>query len=40
MKEALAIDSTIAKLGDLPPGWGAWREKGDAEWQPYKIENF
>jgi hypothetical protein len=29
----LRHDPGIAQLADLPPGWHAWRESVDADWQ-------
>ncbi len=33
MASMLLLDSTLAQLGDLPPGWCATRESPDAPWQ-------
>ena len=37
MEEALSLDSTLAQVGDLPPGWGAFRSVAGGEWVRYKI---
>ena len=33
MAEAVAIDSSVRELADLPPGWIAWREAPGRPWQ-------
>lgn len=37
MEEALSLDATLAQVGDLPPGWGAFRSIVGGEWVRYKI---
>ena len=36
MVQALHIDPTLRSIADLPPGWSAWREDGEAEWVRYR----
>ena len=33
MEEALSLDPTLREIGDLPPGWVAWRESPAHPWQ-------
>lgn len=40
MAEAVRIDPTIIEIADLPPGWGASREKIGGEWVRYELEGF
>lgn len=35
MAEALGRDQTLRSVADLPPGWSAWREDKDSEWNRY-----
>jgi len=32
LKTMLTMDPSISVLGDLPPGWHAWREAPDSHW--------
>lgn len=38
MSEAVAIDTTIFEIADLPPGYGAWREAAGIPWQRYRMD--
>ena len=40
MNDALKLDPTIAAIADLPPGWGAWRENVDDNWNRYQSDDF
>ena len=40
MSQAVKLDPTICELADLPPGWGASRDKVGAEWNRYELEGF
>ena len=40
MAEALRLDKSLAEVADLPPGWGAWREKIGGAWQRYRTQDF
>ena len=35
MSEAVAIDSSVLEVADLPLGWKAWREEVGAPWQRF-----
>lgn len=38
MEEALAIDSTLRQVADLPPGWTAWRDTVGGIWRRFQNE--
>ena len=38
MEEAVAIDSTIKEVSDLPPGWQAWRKAAGGKWQREQVD--
>ena len=40
MEDALKLDPSIATIADLPPGWGAWREKVGDSWNRYQNDDF
>jgi len=33
MWEVVALDPSVQKLADMPPGWHAWRESTTSPWQ-------
>ncbi len=37
MEEALSLDSTIAEVADLQPGWGALRSNAGGSWVRYAL---
>ena len=40
MVEAVNLDPTITEVADLPPGWGASREKVGDTWEKYELDDF
>lgn len=40
MGEVAALDPTIMDIADLPPGWGASREKVGCPWDRYEKPGF
>ena len=38
LKEVVQRDGSLLELGDLPPGWRAWRETADCPWHREAFE--
>lgn len=38
MQHALSLDDSLRAIADLPPGWSAWREDGQSDWERFQEE--
>ena len=38
MGRIIQKDPTVKQIADLPPGWGAWREKVGGAWTRYRSD--